>query len=459
MAGHSAAWDYHAATKHYPGAASPRRVDAALIPKQYKRYVDLRSLTLPPPRSEVTPGLRLETLATLLHYSLGIVRRREIGGRVHEFRAASCTGAAYHIEAYVVCGSLDGLDAGVYHYDVRDETLRRLRTGDFRGHLAGASGLEMPGPETFLVLTSTFWRNAWRYGERAYRHAFWDAGTITANLLELAAAGGHAPRLYASFLDDAVNQLLGLDARKEAAVAILTLGSNAAYAEPPTLSNVAPAVEPLSEAEIEYPLIWRTHAATASTDATALRSRRSASNRSVPAVVSKKPLPGVIERRVSTRRFRDEPLSRGEFDRLLSVATSPLPSDFPALSETYAVVHAVEGLGPGVYRCAPGSPALIRGGILRAEAGHAALDQPAAALAAANLYFVARLDQLLAEHGERGYRAAQLEGGVRGGRVYLQATALGLRATGLTFYDDVAAELIGADPEETAVLFLIAVGH
>ncbi len=177
---------YHELSKLWPGDAAPRSVDAALVPKQYKRYAGLPSIALPAP-SKMQPSdtpLTLPDLAALLHYSNGIVRRSRIKGRELEFRAASCTGAAYHIETYVVCGGIEGLNAGVYHYDARAETLRTLRSGDFRGALADVTC--MSPRECAIVLTSTFWRNAWRYQERTYRHVFWDTGTIAANLLALA---------------------------------------------------------------------------------------------------------------------------------------------------------------------------------------------------------------------------------------------------------------------------------
>ena len=85
-------------------------------------------------------------------------------------------------------------------------------------------------------------------------------------------------------------------------------------------------------------------------------------------------------------------------------------------------------------------------------------NQPAAGEAAVNIYFIANLDEVTATLGERGYRAAQLEAGLRGGRVYIKATELGLRATGLTFYDDEVAKLFGQG-EDAIVLFLIVVGR
>ena len=61
--------------------------------------------------------------------------------------------------------------------------------------------------------------------------------------------------------------------------------------------------------------------------------------------------------------------------------------------------------------------------------------------------------------GDRGYRAAQLEGGILGGKVYLAAYALGCGATGLTFLDDDVTEFFSPDAAGKAVMFLIAVGR
>jgi SagB-type dehydrogenase family enzyme len=401
-------------------------------------------------------GLSLGGLAHLLHYSNGVVRRRKAHGRVLEFRAASCTGAAYHIEAYVVCGDVPGLPAGVYHYDAASERLVRLRSDDFRANVASSlAGAPASNAEAFVVLSSTFWRNAWRYGERAYRHAFWDAGTVAANLLGLASQAGLSPGLHAGFVDKEVNFVLGLDARREAAICVVALGVGGSHGPIVAADPISPVVEPVSQAEIEYPLIWRTHAAGDLAREEAAGWSTLASQ--TPEPEYGRPMRTIIERRRSTRRFAREPLRRQDFDGLLHAALAYMPADFPSLADAYLIVHNVDGLVPGAYRFNE-ELRLIQAGDFRSQASHLALDQTTAGDAAFNLYFVTGLDSLMASQGERGYRAAQLEAGVRGGRVYLAATALGLGATGLTFYDDEVAPFF-ALPDDTAVLFLAAVGR
>jgi len=127
-------------------------------------------------------------LYTLCHYAAGVTKELEMGGREMRFRVASCTGKLYHVDLYAVTGDRGALDAGVYHFDPHTDGLDVLRVGDYRGVLAEAAGSETgiaDAPVT-IVLISEWWRSAWKYRDRTYRHAFWDSGTILANLLAVA---------------------------------------------------------------------------------------------------------------------------------------------------------------------------------------------------------------------------------------------------------------------------------
>jgi SagB-type dehydrogenase family enzyme len=130
------------------------------------------------------------------------VRRR----RGYDFRTYSSAGALYPIEVYVATAD------GLFHFHPRELALARLRDDDVRDALGSG--------EVVLALTGVLGRTAWKYGARGYRHLYWDAGTMLANLLEL--APGEA-RVVTSFIDDEVNALLGVDGIDEAALALLQL--------------------------------------------------------------------------------------------------------------------------------------------------------------------------------------------------------------------------------------------
>ena len=447
-----------------------------------------------------------ELLARLCYFSNGITRVIKRAGRSMPFRAAACTGALYHVELYVVCGDLPDLAAGVYHYAARDNSLRLLRPGDFRAALVSATGAE-PSVGTApmsLVYTSTYWRNAWKYRARAYRHVFWDTGTIVANLLSVAAANGVRARVLLGFADADVNRLLDIDPCEEAAVCIVTLNPNAATpttAQPPVAPPTPPlnlATQPLSPTRVEYPEIIAAHTASSlatgaaaaawrgaaptqpsPVDAQSLAALAQASRfgRDTPVATGAAAenlandddrragsIEAVILRRGSSRRFARDAIGREQLVGMLAVATTQVASDFAgfgALTQPYLIVNAVQGLAAGAYAFNRDTQTLdlLKAGDFRREAAFLDLDQDLAGDAAVNAYWLADLAAITQRSGERAYRAAQLEAAVEGGKLYLAAYALGLGATGLTFYDDEVTRFFEPHATGKAVLFLVAVGR
>jgi hypothetical protein len=155
----------------------------------------------------------------------------------------------------------------------------------------------------------------------------------------------------------------------------------------------------------------------------------------------------VFRRRGSIRDFSPEPVAQDDLAAILAGAMAPIPLDVPPAIEFRLIVNAVERLDPGVYRFEPPETfELLRAGDFRRQAGYLVLEQFLGALAAATLFAMADLDAVLRRHGNRGYRAVQLEAGIRVGRIYLGAFARGLGATASTFYDDDVTAFLA--PEE-----------
>ncbi|HWP66942.1 MAG TPA: nitroreductase family protein, partial [Candidatus Limnocylindria bacterium] len=181
----------------------------------------------------------------------------------------------------------------------------------------------------------------------------------------------------------------------------------------------------------------------------------------LPAGVLAEPVEAVILRRGSSRRFPRAPIPLDALATVIACAARPAPITPYVQPELYVIANAVDGLEPGAYAAAADgrSLELLRSGDLRRDAGHLDLDQPLAADAAANLYWLVDLERVFARLGGRGYRAAQLAAAVAGGRAYLAAYALGLGATGLTFYDDAVTAFLSPHAAGKAVMFLVAIGR
>src|SRR5215510_2296751 len=199
---------FHEETKHsYESVYRSRHfLDWANQPQPFKRYLGLEAISLPtdlpvtqmpalralspPGETGVTASvLTFSDLAYVLFYAAGVTKRRFYPGHGEMlFRAAACTGALYHIDLYLSVCNVLGLQTGLYHFDPHDFALRQLRRGDYRRVLVEMSGDDPALQEVPVIIigSDTFWRNSWKYRARAYRHSFWDAGTILANLLAAA---------------------------------------------------------------------------------------------------------------------------------------------------------------------------------------------------------------------------------------------------------------------------------
>ena len=498
-----AAWKYHDGTKHsyWSVRTSTHVLDWANRPLPFKIYPASESILMPRdvpqtgvaalaaisarvPSSggEAVPDL--QDLARILFFSAGITKQRKYPGGEIYFRAAACTGALYEIELYVVSGELKGLDAGVYHFNPADVSLRMLRKGDFRGNLAQAAAMEPAvahAPAT-IVCTGTYWRNAWKYGARTYRHFGWDSGTLLANLLAVAAASGLPAEVVLGFVDADVSRLLDLDARREVALCMVPIGGTSDSSVPVAREAGALGLEtiPLSKREVEYPAMLEMH------EASSLVSEQEVAQwRGMPLVpphsapsgeeVRLQPAPEeeqpkdtieqVILRRGSTRTFDPAASIRlAQLSTILDRATRGLPADFLGhggqLNDNYLIAHSVQGLAPGAYffQRERKTLELLKSGGFRAEAGRLGLEQQLPADACVDVFFLADLNRILEGYGNRGYRAVQLEAGAIGGKMYLAAYAQRLGASGLTFFDDEVVEFFSTHARGKSAIFLLAIG-
>src|ERR1017187_1994596 len=500
-----AAWKYHDGTKHSSWSVrnNPHFLDWANRPLPFKIYPELESFPLSRDVSQtgvaalsaisepvlMSPAASmpdLQDLARILYFSAGITKQRAYGGGEIYFRAAACTGALYEIELYVVTGGLPGLDAGVYHFNPADVSLQLLRKGNFRGNLARATAMESAvahAPAT-IICTGTYWRNAWKYQARTYRHFGWDSGTLLANMLAVSAASGLAAEIVLGFVDAEVNHLLDLDERREVSLCLVPIGRTA-ESSLPSSPKETPVLGletiPLSQCEVEYPAMFEMHNASSLESEDEVAQWRGKqlffpSFAQVGEAVRLQPLPRseqptdtieqVILRRGSTRAFdKAASITLAQLSTILACATQGLSADFleppgAQLNDLYLIVHSVQTLKAGSYffHRERKTLELLKEGEFRAEAYHLGLDQELPADACVDIFFLGDLKLILERYGNRGYRAVQSEAGAIGGRMYLSAYSQGLGATGLTFFDGDVINFFSPHATGMAAIFLVAIG-
>ena len=517
----AAAWRFHNATKYLGPTALRDYADAEILmgepphlvqamgeqdpaiePIPYKIYTTLEPIPLPRdfPTSDLpaldaiaaTGELKvasavpdLNTVARLCLRSNGLLKRwRSPSGREFEFRAAGCTGARYHLELYLVSGEVPGLEAGAYQYAAHDHSLRQLRAGDYRAAVVAATGQEpaIAAAPVIAVWTSTFWRNAWRYQARAYRHVYWDTATALANQLAVAADARLPAEVVLGFADDEINALLDVDGEREAAISLVALGrSDHPAPASPDVHPLGLTTLPLSPREIEFPEIGAIHAASSlASGAEASAWRAGAFVPSLPppskaliplqpldaAASSADPIEVVIERRRSNRHYAAEtPISFAALSTMLIASLQGTAMDClipgaPPLFTPYLIVNNVADLQPGAYAVHPEHQALelLRAGEMRDTASRLACDQAYAADAHVNAYALTDLELVLKHFGNRAYRLAQLEAALFGAKLQLAAHALGLGAVGSTSFDDEATAHFSPHAAGKSFMFIAVFG-
>lgn len=231
--------EFQESTKNRRGALGGRPLDWENRPPTYKTYPQAKCFQLPKPIASVVSfdevirtrrsvrsfsgdPLTLEELSYLLWSCTGI---REVRGD-HAFRTSPSAGALYPIETYVVINSVQGQGSGLYHYNVKEHKLEILRPGDLGEEVAHAA-LEQDmcafAPVVF-IWTAVFPRTIWKYGQRAYRYIYLDAGHIGAHLSLSAVSMGLGTCQIAATFDDEINAFLGVDGVQEGVVYMSVVG-------------------------------------------------------------------------------------------------------------------------------------------------------------------------------------------------------------------------------------------
>src|SRR5271169_6132939 len=371
--------EYHEATKHSVESLKRAQyvLDWANMPDPFRHYEDVPMLDLPadPPTPEMpafdvlqgtsgtmTVGDGLTFLSQLFFYSAAISASKlaPSTGDKYALRVNPSSGNLHPTEFHFFTRGLKGWPDGLYHYDPSRHMAEQRGRGEFEAEPAGGSA-----PIVF-VLTSIVWREAWKYGERAYRYCLHDMGHAWQALALAARAIGCEHIAVGDFVDDDVVRMLRLN-RDEWPMLIVSLyGESIPVREADAAKTVwfGGEANQLSKETIVYPLIDRIHSATkrSSSGSSGISFAHLASTGSgeikLPSPASSTRSFGEVARiRRSALDFLggERSISLAELSAILAITAQPLSADFAGTRfiQLYLYAHRVDGLQPGVYRFWP----------------------------------------------------------------------------------------------------------
>ena len=495
-------YEYHDRTKHHPHryAASLGYMDWATQPDPFRSFEGADRVMLPLPEIEDAPAygdlfkalpaqpITRDTLSVLLRYSLGLAAIKCMGSDCWALRCNASSGNLHPTEGYVVLPPIAGISerSVVAHYAPKAhalEILHRFDTDFWE---------KLPAGAFIFGITSIPWREAWKYGERAFRYTQLDAGHAIRSVQVAARLTGWYGRLIDAQEPEAVDAILGLDQPErfktlepEIADALLLITPDADTPLPDLAGLVQACRAPfdgranlLSPAHHDWEAVTlaerATHAEAKPLPVVPHRTFENGSTDGTQALILKR-------RSARAMDFGRTRIGLDAFLQLIGSATVAFEPFEHAVS-LVIFVHDVETLEPGLYlyllnetflqtfrqkmrgdflfRNAAENLYLLEAGDFRQQAKFISCSQDIAADGTFSLGMLCEFAPQLERFGPQRYKSLYWECGAIGQQLYLEATALGLSATGIgCFLDDVMHRLLGLDGHDFQSLYHFTIGR
>ncbi|PYP83520.1 MAG: hypothetical protein DMF61_23145 [Blastocatellia bacterium AA13] len=171
--------------------------------------------------------LSINDLSIVLRNSYGITGRATLLHNVEQkLRAVPSGGALFPLELYVACFRVDGIEPGIYHYNVQDESLECVRQGQLDGEFGRICFTEEMFSKlpALVMISGLLKRSSLKYSERAYRFMVLEAGHVAQNLCLSTSALGLGSLMIGGYLDEEIDQLLGVDGVQETVIYMAAVG-------------------------------------------------------------------------------------------------------------------------------------------------------------------------------------------------------------------------------------------
>jgi SagB-type dehydrogenase family enzyme len=511
---------YHEATKHHFNryARSAGTMDWHNQPDPFRSYAgaawkpmalcrrdpDLTYRDLFTPAPAAGMALTPASLGSFLELSLGLSAWKAMGNSRWSLRINPSSGNLHPTEGYLVVPGLSGLEAGVYHYNPLGHALER------RALLPAEQMAQMEwhfgGPGFLVALSTIFWRESWKYGERAYRYCNLDTGHALAALAFSARLHGWQMTCLCAVGDREIRTVLGFDRTRWRPleeehpevicwVAVRRPAGQVPQCLPPHWAQAFDNIEfsgtpnVLSRKPVDWSIIARTAAATEKPE-TQCEPYDLDPPAEAPPMTVDSPAAGVIRRRRSAVSYDWTGTIASHVFWSILQATQAIDGCapfgvrlMPPQVHLLLFVHRVEGVPPGLYlymrrdaalpelRSAlsaafvwrtvkPGRPLyLLKAGDVTMEAMELSCHQEIAGHGAFAVAMLAPFDQRL-KKAPYLYRQLYWECGMIGQVLYLGAEAHGIRGTGIgCFFDDPVHELAGIKAKAFQSLYHFTIGH
>lgn len=505
---------YHQFTKHTLQSlhSSSHRLDWNLQPDPFRRYDGSTHFSLPEKMylsdlglfhtvsrmngSHLQSGttlseachpaeLNLQSLSTLLYFSMSLSAWKQVKGTEHKWalRVNPSSGNLHPTETHILVGEMTGISSGAYHYYVKEHQLEKRSSKNVLSSVWNLLECKNPAPPLMLVLNSIFWREAWKYQDRAFRYCQLDLGHAAAAICLSTSYIGWGSKIISEFPDQEIAECLGISEFDEKPMLLIPIypqlelpgqeysSSTLNYDQPQidqtnsmedhlqTKAQFIGVPNLISSSEVKYESIKTVYEAGHISMGEYLERKAKTSSVQIPELdlgsdpiklsdealklKADPPFRTVVRTRRSAVDMDGKArCSLVRLARILIDSTRGFNSSFSGPDFYIHILiysHRVDGLAPGVYYFEREQMTLnlVHEGNVRTHAKFVSCLQDIAADGIFAVSLIADMQSAFQNFGERAYRYIHQEAGFIGQLFYLCARALDIDATGIgCFIDD-----------------------
>ncbi|MDF1881901.1 SagB/ThcOx family dehydrogenase [Sulfurimonas sp. MAG313] len=493
---------YHNETKHSQQryARSLGYMDWATQPDPFRSYKGATQVPLPLSFNNTTAPyhlifddelpaapLLIQSISQFFQFSLGIAAWKQADSNKWALRCNASSGNLQPSEAYIILPPLDKISTqcSLSHYAPKTHALEKLCDFD-------SSFFDNLEKGSFLVgLSSITWREVWKYGERAFRYCSLDAGHAFRALQVSAMILGWKVQVISDTKDAQLSQIFGFDQanryiKEEAEYPDMLLSISPLKKQELSLDTLSQDLPTkyegsayiLSRSHQAWEMIEKIEKASFS-DAI---QREEVQSLPVPRLASLESKELVLKRRSAQMMNPNNASISGEQFYTLLNSVKESMDGFENSANLVLFVHEVQGLEKGLYlmlrnkKHLSSLKRLMRKSFVfeeiredfyllekddfRARSKSISCNQDIAAEGAFSLGMLCEFSAQIQEFGAHRYKELYWECGAIGQQLYLEATALGISATGIGCYlDDAFHNLLGLDSNQFQSLYHFTIGR
>jgi SagB-type dehydrogenase family enzyme len=420
---------YHSTTKHSYNSVrtNPNRLSWEDQPSTYKNY--------PENYKKVKLDLEKDEDRFLYHIA-GLTAKKSYPSGEYYLRINPSAGALYPNELYFQSRGIEGIEDGIYHYEVSSSSLTLLQTITEEEGLEPYLGYTTAMQGYLFLVSSVYYRSSWKYKNRAFRYCLLDAGHLLGCIEASALLRSDAVEMRYDIDREKLNLMFGFEERE-------WMVAGCAMAVPMEGDHVTP-IE-FSLPYVEASITFEPNALIEQAYRETMQVKACKKEATIPTFTYEtEKLQETIFTRRSQRGFQGGAITKGQFNYILDAIHQPVPSDCDEEVSVYMVLNRVLDMPLGLYK----DGAYLKYGDFARQAGYLSLEQHSLSQQGAVAFFLTSK--------AKNYQALYQKAGIIGHRLYIAALYLGIGCSGIgAYYDDEVNAFVENDE---MVLYTLAIG-